>query len=507
MPPQWAFFQSTAKIRGYGGAMGGGKTRALCELAWDLALVHPGIRIPVSRKSHVDVVSSTRKLFFEQVCVDDAVEGKKESQGEDWIRLYNGSEIHFTGLDNPVKRFSTESGFWIFDEAHEIPESTIVLCNTRLRQRCIACIKDGIAACAHYPHGMAMGFNPENPDHWLHRWFYEAGELLKWEDGTLKGYKKDKLWPKDSVVSIGDAEFIFARAQDNPYLAPDYVEENLGGLPEFLRKRYLEGEWIYVSGEGFFDAKAMMDLTTSFPSFVASAQEIDKKAKLVPDNKGPWWVWAPPVREKKKIDERGFETIEDAHRYLVAVDVSSGTANDFSAIQVIDANTLEQVAEFQAKIAPTDLAVQAVLIARIYNMAMIIPEITGGWGVTIVYELKRLKYGRMYTRRVIDRITNKFTDALGWDTNIKTRAVMLDSLARLVSEGNSGVVSPRLKAEMNTFVWPEVGRGTYAGVPQAQPGANDDLVMSYAIGIAVALSLPRELRKPYHPRVTIAGAR
>ena len=42
--PQQAFRRSSATVRGYGGAMGGGKTRALCEECWDLCLEHPGLK-------------------------------------------------------------------------------------------------------------------------------------------------------------------------------------------------------------------------------------------------------------------------------------------------------------------------------------------------------------------------------------------------------------------------------------------------------------------------------
>jgi hypothetical protein len=44
IPAQQAFRSSKARVRGYGGAMGGGKSRALCEEAFDLALEYPGSR-------------------------------------------------------------------------------------------------------------------------------------------------------------------------------------------------------------------------------------------------------------------------------------------------------------------------------------------------------------------------------------------------------------------------------------------------------------------------------
>ena len=41
-----------------------------------------------------------------------------------------------------------------------------------------------------------------------------------------------------------------------------YLEFNLGGLPEFQRRRYLEGLWENPEGS-FFDDEALQAITTS----------------------------------------------------------------------------------------------------------------------------------------------------------------------------------------------------------------------------------------------------
>jgi hypothetical protein len=63
--------------------------------------------------------------------------------------------------------------------------------------------------------------------------------------------------------------------------------------------------------------------------------------------------------------------------------------------------------------------------------------------------------------------------------------------------------------ELGTFVWPEKKQdqqGPYRGVPSAQPGCHDDLVMALAIAVYLASSMPRQLRrlKPgkYEPAVS-----
>lgn len=520
LPPQWAFMQSRAKIRAYGGAMGGGKSRCLCELAFDLMLDHEGIDIVIARQSHVSIIDSTKKTFVEQVLPPELVARSKESGGEDYIQLKNKSTVHFIGLDDPGRQFSREIGFAIFDEAHQINEAAVVLINTRLRQRCKTCVKSHERDCNHFPHGMALAFNPENPGHWLYKWFIEGATP------TDFGYVKEELYPKDAVRPIGDAEFFLARATENVYLPPNYVDEQLGGLPELLRKRYLDGEWLYVSGASFFDTEALTEYASRLeaPAWICntrgalSGTDPHDRIRLEKVSKGtaaPWWVWGPPVRARV-TEERDLP----AHRYIVTIDVSSGTANDYSAIQVLDVEAFAQVAEFQGKLDMDLLAEEAFRAAVIYNGALLAPEITGGWGFSVAQKLEKLLAAykgpkgakpRLYTRRVEDRLKKRWTDRIGWDTTTKTRAGMLDTLEEVIREREFQLRSHRCHSELVSFVWPaqKDQSGPYKGVPQAQPGANDDLVVALAMAVQLAANQPRELRraKPrrHEPQFAVTG--
>ena len=56
-------------------------------------------------------------------------------------------------------------------------------------------------------------------------------------------------------------------------------------------------------------------------------------------------VFMPPVRWH--VEDDGTEV--KSHRYVVAVDASSGVSSDYSAVQVIDVEEFEQVAEWQGE--------------------------------------------------------------------------------------------------------------------------------------------------------------
>ena len=97
----------------------------------------------------------------------------KLSAGDDFVELWNGSIVHFGGLDDPGRWDSAELGALCFDEAHEIKQEDIVLIvNTRMKAEmhpdCHAAAATYLDPrnapdCDHYPHSMILTFNPMFP--------------------------------------------------------------------------------------------------------------------------------------------------------------------------------------------------------------------------------------------------------------------------------------------------------------------------------------------------------
>lgn len=511
IPAQGAFRRSPAKVRGYGGAMGGGKSFAICQEAFDMALDYPGILLPMFRQKHTAITNTTRRTFIEQVLPaelrgrDDLVR-IKQSGGEDFVEFkWNGSQVHFVGLDDPGKWFSSEIGAAMFDEAHEMDEKDVVTIISRLRQRCKACVDAGDATCAHMPRGICMAFNPSYPGHWLQEWCILGAQRTEY------GYRKDELLPTDAESSIGDLEFFLARATDNPFLPPGYVEQSLGGMGKMQRRRFLEGLWEHIGGDGFFDQEAltrlaeqsmeMRPLLIGEPDGDAAGQDREKLPSIRPRGNGRMEVFKAPVRFH--VLEDGTEVL--AHRYTVGIDSSSGAGADYSAVQVFDAEKWEQVAEWQGKVDPDQLARVAFLTGCVYNGALLIPEITGGWGFAVTKKLQKLIGGwqgsqrakpKLYTRPVVDKISDQWTDQLGWDTNRKSRAQMLSTLEEALRDGSLEVYGSKTIAELGAFAFPEYsGTGDY-GVPQARKHKHDDLVIALAICVHVGERLPKVVKDP-----------
>jgi hypothetical protein len=156
--------------------------------------------------------------------------------------------------------------------------------------------------------------------------------------------------------------------------------------------------------------------------------------------------------------------------YLVAVDpAGGGSEGDYAAMQVLDAATGLQCAEFQGRCGLLELAERAASLAREYNGAMLIVERNNHGAGVIAYLNGVVKYTRLYEQ----------DGQAGWLTTALSRPRVLEQVERLLSEGAERAMSARLLREMRTFV--RDGRGRTG----AAQGQHDDLVMAMGVGLAV----------------------
>ena len=203
---------------GYGGAMGGGKTRWLCEMAKFLSLKFPGNFGVIARQSGPILENTTMEVFFSEVLIQGSEEWKQlgcEFNRQDRMLTFTAlnppSKIWFSGLDrdNVEKVKSLNLGFFAIDEATEVSENIFLMFMTRLRRKNVPTM---------YRKGI-ISANPEAG--WVKRRFI---------DQKLSNHK-----------------FVFALAFDNPHLPEDYA--NLfDTMPTRWREKYLNGNWDAASG-------------------------------------------------------------------------------------------------------------------------------------------------------------------------------------------------------------------------------------------------------------------
>lgn len=223
--PQLKFMKSMKDRVLLSGAVGAGKTLALCSKGFWFNVMFPGNRGALVRKSGSSLKESTLKTLLQgNERVDPVIP-------EDWVIEHNKnekrivhktkepgeySEIIYTGVDKgrkdsyPKKLGSTEFGWIGVDEVIEIDKQDWEWLETRLR----------------YPVPVNQIFgatNPADPEHWLYKMFHEGNSQT--------------------------SEVINATPYDNPFLDQNYIERIEERYQSgVMRKRMLEGKWVGAEG-------------------------------------------------------------------------------------------------------------------------------------------------------------------------------------------------------------------------------------------------------------------
>jgi hypothetical protein len=179
-----------------------------------------------------------------------------------------------------------------------------------------------------------------------------------------------------------------------------------------------------------------------------------------------------------------WEYPDYTRNYMVVADVARGDGKDYSAFHVIDIETAKQVAEYKGQISTRDYGHMLVAIATEYNNALLVVENANiGWD-TIQTVLER-GYQNMYyssksdTSNITqDNFFNRNENNLvpGFTNSQKTRPLVVSKLESYMRERACTIQSRRLLEELRTFIWKH-------GKAQATDGYNDDLVMSFGIGL------------------------
>jgi hypothetical protein len=193
-------------------------------------------------------------------------------------------------------------------------------------------------------------------------------------------------------------------------------------------------------------------------------------------------IWHKPVRPEPPEIENGriIKPAKPGHVYSVGVDISSGEADDYSAIEVIDCNAMHQVAELNIKVMPKQLIYMVDYIARWYNNAFVVPERTG-LGIPVCQSLySDIGYANLFRMRLP---TGKLSKKIGFPTSPtykpQLNKAILDNLGH--DEEDEGVViySSRLWQQLTIYV--HFGNNRTGHVDG--PGNHSDL--SIAMGLAL----------------------
>lgn len=214
----------THKFTLYGGAMGGGKSKWLrwypiAFLMKQAAKGHPNLRGALFCEDYPSLQDRhLSKIKFEY----PSWLGSYNDKTHEFTlhRDYGGGVLAFRNLDDPSKYQSAEFAIIAVDELTRNSIDVFHFLRTRLRWPGVIDVR------------FIAGANPGGIGHaWVRKIFMQK----EFEPGEREA---------DEFV------FVSSSAKDNPYLDQSYYD-SLSGLPEDMRRAYLEGNWDVFQGQYF----------------------------------------------------------------------------------------------------------------------------------------------------------------------------------------------------------------------------------------------------------------
>jgi hypothetical protein len=162
-------------------------------------------------------------------------------------------------------------------------------------------------------------------------------------------------------------------------------------------------------------------------------------------------------------------------------------SGDPACIQVINRETLEQVATWHGRIDPLNFANEMMLLGRFYHNAELCPEVEGGGQATVAAILTS-GYPHVWQHRWADKAPGKVSISYGWATNWQRKQWCIGKLKSLIADQSILLHDLKTYKQLrNYIVLPNGDLGN------ADPKIHDDAVMALAICVTASMS-----EGPYH---------
>lgn len=247
------------------------------------------------------------------------------------------------------------------------------------------------------------------------------------------------------------------------YCKPGWAEEMRAQLGERKFQQEIMRSFL-GSGETYISATKLTELEQKVKNYFPIKKLLPEWNNLVDDtnlhsefNKGALWIWKQPI---------------EGREYIIGIDAAEGVGSegDNSCMQIIDQNTMEQVAEFYSNIIPPhEFAQICYEIGVFYNNAMLVVEDMAAGAVVLNCLINNLYYDNLY----VENRTNKSKPGL--KVTISNRTLILQALQTKISTSELKINSHRLLREFRSF---EYNSSTKKA--QAAKGKHDDAILAIA---------------------------
>lgn len=311
-------------------------------------------------------------------------------------------------------------------------------------------------------------------------------------DARVSRYFQE-FWNESKQGMNGFKPFFFAWYAGEEYKVPLNPEEKLPLTDE--DKRLMKQDNLSLEQMKFYLRKRAVlksDVHREYPwddvkAFLFAGEsffDMDVIMIMMRDN-----VFSPPIEERGlKI----FKKPESGHQYVIGGDSAKGIGGGVSrcALQVLDVDSCEQVAEFIERITPVQFGRVAAKVGHMYNDALLGIESNHPGPATLVTLMEEEKYQNLfwYTDYARKKRENKSSSdpegQPGYPTNGKTRPIYLLHLKDMLESELLTINSLDFLVKCSEFKLDENGRPA---------GKGDDPIIS----MGIALQLRKSASMPF----------
>ena len=268
--------------------------------------------------------------------------------------------------------------------------------------------------------------------------------------------------------NLDDSQICFRRAKLDELGGTDLFQQE---YPSNILESFL------TSGRCFVEAPSLNQAESN--CYTADFKGDLVGGELIGRTHGNYQEWHPPTREES---------------FTIGVDVAEGLAyGDYSCAQVLDSKG-NQVACWHGHIDPFDYGALLCEIGKRFNMAYVVVE-RNNHGLTTLRKMQDLGYANLFVESSVDgAYGDRLTKRGGFLTTSKTKPLIIDGLASLIRQGESGIADIELLNELRTYIIDD------KGAFNSQSGCYDDRVMAYAIALHGLASMPRPRHRTIQKR-------
>ena len=288
-------------------------------------------------------------------------------------------------------------------------------------------------------------------------WFFNPDYNLPVYEGVLFQLTVEEVGIKNKIkqrygIDLSNAHFNWRRFT---------IMHKCGGDVNLFKQEYPsdEEEAFIFSGRPRFDINILRDLKTKVRK---------------------------PLYKEGLLDI--YHEVDKTSNYVMGVDTSEGKVDgDKSSVLILNCKTFRVDAEYNGLLEPDILANHVEAWGKKFNEALAVVEINNH-GLATINELKK-NYGNIYFRKSFDKPSNTWKELIGWQTNLKTKPLMISNLSQALRDGLD-IPSTEVIDELINFVYQDDGSMS------ASVGKKDDRVMALAFAIQGHLESNKEIKLP-----------